>query len=80
MLVLFATKGLELVAYLEYSNHTTTERVGWFMVLKSFEIFEATRIMFRRKCVFSKVTMNSLHTILKPFEVSTTQEMLRFSN
>lgn len=28
MLELFGTKGLELVAYLEFSNRTITEKVG----------------------------------------------------
>lgn len=78
--MLFATKGLELVDYLESSNHMTTERVFifWFMVLECFIVFTWIYINIER--LIFKVTMNFLHTILKHFEVSTTSEILRFSN
>lgn len=35
MLELFATKGLELVAYLEYSNHVITEKVDDSLLLNA---------------------------------------------
>lgn len=40
MLVLFATKGSELVAYLAFSNHVTTGRVFVFVCL-AFQIVES---------------------------------------
>lgn len=79
MLVLFATKGLELVAYLESSNHVTTERVTLKEYILMVEVIHTMQFVYK-KCVLFKVTMNSLHTTLTHFEVYTTFEILRYSN
>lgn len=83
MLELFAIRVLELVAYLESSNHTTTEGVRFFSFLfVTVRMDEAVHILqcTKRKYVLVKATTNSRHTTPILCEVSIMSGTSKCSN
>lgn len=80
MLGLFATKGFELVAYLGYSNHAITEKVGESLGGNACFMIICITWYINIILVHFKAIMNSLHTTLTHFEVFITFETWRYSN